>query len=383
MLPNYKDGSIINLMSSIAGALGGRTGYGGLKILSSKKLKSKNIVLIVVDGLGFEYLEKKKSVFNENLVGSMTSVFLSTTASAITSFLTGVAPQQHGFTGWYVFLKEIGAISTVLPFNLRFGGPQLSEYGLEIKKILEEKSFMSKIKVSGFSVMPKKIINSDFTNITSKGSKKFGYENLDGFFRQIRRAINYNKKRKYVYAYWSEFDAVSHEYGVGSKKCEKHFKELDRKMRRFFKSIKNTNTTVIVTADHGFVNVDLKDWIWVKEHPKLMECLTMPLCGEGRAAFCYVRPSKVKQFEKYVRTKFRGKCELYKSQDLINRGWFGAGRVNPKLFDRVGDYIIICKKGYYIEDTVEIKDKKKLFKGHHGGISKEEMLVPLIVVKTK
>ncbi len=303
MLPNYKDGSIVNLMSSIAGAFNGKTGYSELKILDSEKLKSKNIVLIVVDGLGYEYLKKKKSVFNENLAGSMTSVFLSTTASAITSFLTGVAPQQHAFTGWYIFLKEIGVISRILPFNLRVGGPELSFYGVDIKDILEEKNFFKRIKASCYSVIPEKIFESDFTNLTSEGSRKLGYRTMNGFFKQIKRAINHSKKRKYIYAYWSEFDSICHENGIGSRKCEKHFKELDKKMRRFLKSVEGTNTTVIVSADHGFTNIDLKNWIWVDKHPKLKECLTMPLCGEGRVAFCYVKPSRVKEFEKYVSSK--------------------------------------------------------------------------------
>ena len=120
-LPDYKGGSIVNLMSSIAKAFGTKIQYPTLKILPPKKLKNKkNVVLLVIDGLGFEYLKKKKSILNDYLVGSMTSVFLSTTASAITTFLTGVSTQQHAFTGWYMHLKEIGVVSKSLPFLPRY-----------------------------------------------------------------------------------------------------------------------------------------------------------------------------------------------------------------------------------------------------------------------
>ncbi len=378
-LPNYKNGSIVNLMSSIAKSFGTKTGYGELKLLPSKELNSKNIVLIVIDGLGFEYLKNKKSVFNNYMHGKITSVFLPTTACAITSFLTGEAPQQHAFTGWYMFLKEIGAVTAILPFTLRTDVP-IGEY-TNMKEIFNTKDFSEKIKVSNFSIMPEKILNSDFTNTTSKNSKQLGYKNLDGFFKQIKKAINYNKKRKYIYAYWAKFDSLSHKYGVNSKKTEKHFSILDKKIRRFIKDIQRTNTTLIITADHGFVDVDLKNWIKVKEHPKLKECLTMPLCGEGRTAYAYVRLSKAKQFENYIRTKLNKYCDLHKSEDLINRGMFGLGKINKKLFDRVGDYTIICKEGYLIKDFVEKKGKERIHIGHHGGVSKEEMLVPLIVAK--
>jgi len=50
------------------------------------------------------------------------------------------------------------------------------------------------------------------------------------------------------------------------------------------------------------------------------------------------------------------------------------------LFDRVGDYTLIMKDEYQIKSN--ILDKKAEFNlGNHGGASKSEMLVPLIVIK--
>ena len=59
-IPNYKDGSIVNLMSSIGGVMGYKSKYNQLKLLPSEKLKgSKNIVLLVVDGMCYNYLKDK------------------------------------------------------------------------------------------------------------------------------------------------------------------------------------------------------------------------------------------------------------------------------------------------------------------------------------
>tara|TARA_Y100000310_G_scaffold314015_1_gene362999 strand:- start:420 stop:752 length:333 start_codon:yes stop_codon:yes gene_type:complete len=93
-LPNYKDGSILNLMSSIARAFGTKTKYNPLKLLSPKELKnSKNVVLIVIDGLGYDYLQKygKNSILNKYVKGKITSVFPSATTAAIPVFL----PEHH------------------------------------------------------------------------------------------------------------------------------------------------------------------------------------------------------------------------------------------------------------------------------------------------
>ena len=382
-LPNYKDGSIVNLMSSIAQSFGGKTLYRPLKLLTPKELKnSKNVVLIVIDGLGFEYFRKKESFLKNYLVGPITSVFLPTTVSAITTFLTGVAPQQHAFTGWFMHLKEAGIVTKVLPgFSPRIGGSPLSEAGFKMEEILNQPSFFDKIRAKSFNIVSNDIVASDFQRATSKKARILGYKNLNQFFGQIKRAINSSGQRKYIYAYWWKLDLLNHVHGVDSKKSNKHFEEIDKKLSRFIKSF--NDTTFIVTADHGFMNTSKKDEIELEDHPKLKECLTLPLCGEKRVAYCYVHPSKAGEFEKYVKTKLKKYCHLFKSQDLIDRNYFGLFEPNPKLFDRVGDYILILKKNYILKDSIE-KNKKKgrPHIGHHAGVSKDEMLAPLIFIKT-
>ncbi len=384
-LPNYKDGSIVNLMSSIGRAFGVKTPYSQLKLLPSKELKnSRNIVLIVIDGLGFEYFRKRKSFLRNYLVGPITSVFLPTTVSVITTFLTGVAPQQHAFTGWHMLLKEAGIVTKVFPdFSPRIGGSPLSEAGFEMKEILNQSSFFEKLRVKSFNIIHKDITASDFQKATSKKARILGYKNLNQFFGQIKKAISSSNRRKYIYAYWWELDSFNHAYGVNSKKANKHFEEIDKKLSRFIGSFKNSDTAFIITADHGFMNTSAKNEIKLEDHPKLKECLTFPLCGEKRVAYCYVHPSKAGEFEKYVRTKLKKYCYLSKSQDLIDRNYFGLFEPNPKLFDRVGDYILILKKNYILKDSItKDKKKKRPHIGHHAGVSKDEMLVPLIFVKT-
>ncbi len=380
-LPDYQRGSIVNLMSSIGKAFGWKSKYKELNLLSSKEIKKyKNVVLIVIDGLGYEYLmEKGKGGFlRENLKGKMTSVFPPTTASAVTSFLTGVAPQQHDLTGWFIFFKEAGAVCNAFTFSPRGGGKSFVGEKIPIGKFVEEKGFFSKIKTKCFSVNPEIIRGIDYNKFILKGSANLYYKNMNGFFKQVKRAVN-SKGEKYVYAYWPFFDEKSHDYGVDSKKAEKHFKKIDKKLKKFAEGVKHSDTLLIITSDHGFVDTPLNKVIWLEKHPKMKECLTLPLCGEGRVVYCYVHPSKTRQFENYIKIKFKKYCQLHKSEDLIRKNYFGFFKPSPKLFDRTGDYVLICKDNYVIKD--KIKEKEKLHIGHHGGVSREEMLVPLVVVK--
>ena len=121
-LPNYNGGSIVNLMSTILNVYGERSVYEPLKTLNAAALRnSTNIILFVIDGLGYEFLKKhiEGSALAEFPVRKITSVFPSTTATAITTFATGLAPQQHAVTGWFMHLKELGSVVKVLPFTPR------------------------------------------------------------------------------------------------------------------------------------------------------------------------------------------------------------------------------------------------------------------------
>jgi len=381
-LPNYKDGSIVNLMSSLKKAFGGKSPYQPLKNFDIGKISDKNVVLLIIDGLGYEFLKKygKGSFLYKNLKGEMTSVFPATTASAMTSFSTGVAPQQHGLAGWFMYLKEIKAISIILPFVTRAGKLSL-EKKIKYSAIYNQKSFFEGLKADSFSLSHEDYFDSTYSRVASKGAKRLAFSSLNNFFQQIKNTLKNGKKRKFMLAYWAKFDSLCHHKGADSQKARKHFWQLDKKIANLAKSLKNSNTIIIVSADHGLINTREKNKIIkLSDHPKLAETLSMPLSGEPRIVYCYVKLQKVEQFKKYIKTKLAKACSLCKSTDLIRKNYFGLFQSNKKLKDRVGDYTLIMKDNYIMKDFVPGEEDRTIKIGNHGGVSREEMIVPLIVI---
>jgi len=373
--PDYKN-SIVNLTSSILKAFNSKSSYQPLKELNDLKNR-KNIILLLIDGLGYEYIQKygQDSELKKHCLKKITSVFPSTTASAVTALETGVAPQQHGITGWFMFLKEIGVLTKILPFKARYGGQLFTDEKIERKDIFTEKRIADKIKSSSFILYPEHIVDE---KVNKRSKKLLSYKNLNNLFLQIKRLVKSSDKRKYIYAYWDGFDALCHENGCNSKKVKKHFEQLDKKILSLSKSFKEGNISLIITADHGLIDTTQKSRkIFLKNHPKLIETLTMPLSGEPRVAYCYVHPNRTKYFEKYVHNNLSHCCEMYKSEDLLNKGVFGIGKLNSNLIDRIGDYILVMKENYIIKDFL-MTEKEEFHIGNHGGTSKEEMFVPLI-----
>jgi hypothetical protein len=367
-------------MGSLIEGLGGApTGYPPLPGLPPAEVgEYRQVVLIVVDGLGHEFLcrRRNESRLKELTRARLTSVFPSTTAAAITTFLTGVAPQQHGLTGWHMYFRELGTVLAVLPGTPR-GGGALSKPADGARRLVCCNSVFDRLPVQSGMISPRRIAYSSF-NLAHRGKARIvPFDTLDDFFLGIASFLRTNRNRKFIYAYWADLDRVAHETGTSSVETEKHFAAWEDGFRRFLKDVAGTGTLIVVTADHGFIDADKPHTVELADHPELTESLWLPLCGEKRVAYCYVKAERCELFESYVRAELGDIAELWRSSDLVDRGWFGRGAPHPELTHRIGDYALVMKENWIIQDWLPGESRYEHI-GVHGGISETELGVPLI-----
>ena len=379
-LPDYAGGSIVNLMASLEGASGGSPVYPELRLLPAKSVRTKGVILLVLDGLGYQWIMRhgKKSALARHLRGSMTSMFPSTTAACVTTFATGVAAQQHAITGWFMHLREAGIVAAVLPFVTRLGKVPLA---LPARKVFSQQPLSSRLRCASYHVLPLELLIGSGAGVTralSGSATLVPFADMAGMFSELGQLASL-KQRRYVYAYWPGFDSFCHHHGTAHRKVKEHFRELDRRFAQLVAELHGKDITLIVTADHGLLDTPRDRIVLLEKHPKLAECLSMPLCGESRLAYCYVRHSKAAQFERYVREHLAEECELWKAEDLVRKGAFGLFRQSRKLNPRIGDYILVMKENYVIRDFLP-GEKRQVNRACHGGISPEETDVPLVVV---
>ena len=383
-LPDYNGGSIANLMWSIAAAFGvPHAACPPLRSALSPPLeRHSRVLLIVVDGLGHRYLTQASpaGTLKGHVRASLTSVFPSTTASAITTFLTGLSPAEHGLTGWHMYFEEIDAIGAVLPFRLRGSEEPLSKRGLHAPALFGHHAFFDRLPVSSETIGPQKIVHSDFNVAHSGRARRHGYTNLAQLFHIIEQCLRERGERKFVYAYWPELDSVAHEYGVGSRQAAESLRRFDEGFARLLSSLRGCDATVLVTGDHGLIDAPAQAQVQLEDHPRLAAMLARPLSGERRAAYCHVTPDRHADFERYVDDVLASRVERHESRTLVDRGWFGPGEPHPKLLSRLGDYVLVMRDRATIKDWMP-GEKRYNQIGVHGGTTPEEMLVPLVVVE--
>ncbi|MCB5249654.1 MAG: alkaline phosphatase family protein [Candidatus Cloacimonadales bacterium] len=376
--PNYQN-SIVNLMSSILSAFSCKNNYASLDNFKIDSQKYQNIVCIVIDALGYEFLKKHKSSFlHQNMQLKLSSVFPTTTSSAITSFLTAQAPLQHGMTGWYMYFKELATAAVSLPFSPRFTGKPFDGLGISGADVFNHENAFDKNNISYSVMFPSATIDSAYSSHSFNSPNKVAYEDHQDFFATLSKKIRINeKKENMIFAYYPFFDATAHVFGINSNESNELFFKIDHDLQELIEKFDNGNTLFIITADHGMVDIKEDNKLQVQNFPIIEKSLILPLCGESRVPFAYVRPSYVKEFESFIYNDFTEYGTMMRLHEAIDAELFGFGDINPKLVDRVGDYIIFMKEEYVLLDPL-FNEKASQFIGFHGGLSDDELYVPLI-----
>ncbi|HPT49113.1 MAG TPA: alkaline phosphatase family protein [Accumulibacter sp.] len=382
VLPDYSGGGIVNLMQSIATACGNtEKRYPPLAALPATQLaKSRHVVLIVVDGLGQRTLTKHAGSphLRRHLLGSMTSVFPSTTASAIPVFMTGLAPAQHALTGWHMHLHEVDQTLAILPLVPRHGPAIIPPPELP-PKLFDHPTLFQTLDRDAWVVAPQSIANSAFNTWHARGANRLAYASLPEMFGVLAELLLETARSRYIYAYFPDLDSVAHHFGTDSRQAMQTLSQFDTLFGELLCKLRGSDTWLLVTADHGFIDSPGRHVICLDDHPHLQTLLSRPLCGERRVAYCYVAPENKAAFETYIRRHFGRATHLYASERLVAAGWFGPPPYHPRLAARIGDYTLVMKDNWTIKDWLP-GEKHHAMLGVHGGISAGEMRVPLVAL---
>lgn len=383
IFPDYLGGGLVNLIASCVASRGGPARHPVLRGLPGDDLTpAQNVVLLLIDGLGYNYLTTQGagSTLASSLSGRMTSVFPSTTASAITTTFTGLSPAEHGLTGWYTWFPEADAIAAPLPFKRRGPGSTLEERGISPATLYRGAPMFDTLGAESFVVSFRPIVDSQYNRHFCGAAQRLAYDDLAGLVEQTEAAVKSGPGRKFVYAYYPEFDTSSHRFGVASNETEAVFKAIESAFDDLVRRLKGTDTALIVTADHGFVDCPVENALDLGDCPALQALLARPLTGERRVAFCHVLPGKQGEFAARASDWLEDKADVIPGVRALEEGWFGRGDPHPNLPDRPGDFIMMMRETYTIKDWLP-GEPRHLHIGNHGGMSADEMYIPLVFAR--
>ncbi|HEX6267324.1 MAG TPA: alkaline phosphatase family protein [Burkholderiales bacterium] len=377
MKPDYAGGSLVNLIASIVAGRGGPARHAPLKALSAEQLAdARNVVLVLIDGLGDNYLLRRGAggELARRRKAAITSVFPSTTASAITTSYTGCTPLEHGLTGWFTYFGEAGYVAAALPFRTRGDNLPLRSKGFTPERAFPAQPLFESLKVRSVVVTHRDIVDSDYNRRHCTGAERRAYGTLEEFVDQIEAAVKSGPERKFVYAYWPEYDAVSHRHGSQGAEAFRQFEQIDAAFGRLLARLSGTDAVLIATADHGFIDVAPDESL---ELPSFLSSrLRFPLCGERRVVYCHAHDPEF--FLNEAKSWLGERADVMPSRTLVDEGWFGPGAAHPRFAERIGDVALVMRAHWTVKDWTA-GEPRHLHIGNHGGTSDDEMMIPLIV----
>ena len=385
IFPDYNGKNFINIINSIKHNYGINDGI----TLENKKIKKvllnkEKVVFILVDAFGWKFykgIREDSKFFKEirkyGIEEKITSQFPSTTTAHVTSVVTGKDVSTHGFFEWFTYDSKIDEIFT--PFLFDYEGKE---------EILPNENLFKELKENGVSstiITPSYINNSYYSRELFKDGKVKGYESVEEMFNILLQGIKKDKGKNFYYIYYPQIDSIGHEYGMSSYKAYFEINNFIKALDNFYNNVLDEGVnegTFILSADHG--QMEIKDKIYLNELiPNIEEYMikdskgkSIVPVGYNRDMFLYIK----EEFETYVyqflKEKLKDKGEIYLVKDLIDKGIF----INPSetFLSRVGNIVIIPYDGYgvwwYEKGKYEIS-----LKGSHGGLTKDEMEIPLLI----
>lgn len=378
VMPNYEH-CILGIISSILKYYNVDTKHKSLdkidKILNEKKYK--NVVLLILDGMGDIILKNidENGYFRQNQIDIVTSVYPSTTTAALTTYYSGKPPFETGWIAWSQYFKEYGKNIDMLPHTQSLTGLSIKNASLDVfKKVVNYKSVFNQIEEASKAVKAYEIMPS-YSDRRSQRTIKA--DSVDEITENIEFLCK-SDDNKFIMAYCDNPDGLLHKYGTKSDEVKEFINETEKKIKNMCDKL-DENTIVIISADHG--HKDIEKAYSILDYPILQKCLLMPPSLESRCVTFWVKENMKEEFEKEFRKEFNEEFILMSKEQFLNKNMLGFGNMHNKIDDFLGNYIAVSISGSIIVLENYLEKGKPIKKSTHCGLTKDEMEVPIIVLK--
>jgi Type I phosphodiesterase / nucleotide pyrophosphatase len=365
--------------------------------------KYDKVILFLVDAFGWRFFQQYaetypflKMFLRHGAVSKMTSQFPSTTAAHVTCMHTGLNVGQSGVYEWNYYEPLVDEVITPLLFS--YAGEKkrdsLKRAGIPAEAFFPTQTFYQKLQMRGipsYVFQRETYTPSTYSDIVYQGATVFSFKRLsEALTNLVDLVITNSAPMSYYFLYFDKIDAICHTYGPQSHQFKEAVDSFLRMMQEFLDkqlSGKVGQTLLILTADHGQVEVDPRRTCYLNKmsihieqylQRNLSGNLLVP-AGSARDMFLHVKAEYIDEAVLLLQQRLATIAEVYHTEQLIAQGFFGSSQPSREFLTRVGNVVILP----YQHETVWWYEKGKFdmhFKGHHGGLTAEEMEIPLLLL---
>lgn len=403
--PLYQSYCFANLPATIAYLLTGQ-GQSGLPldVLGELPTRYNKVVLFFVDAFGWrffsQYADKYsllKTFLQQGAVSKLTSQFPSTTPAHVTCINTGLNIAQSGVYEWNYYEPLVDTVIT--PLRFAYGGDSqldtLKTCGISPEAFYPTHTFhqtLQSLGVQSHVFQSASYAHSVYSNIIFRGVTSLNpFKTLDQALEQlILRVLTKEESPAYYLLYYDKIDTACHLGGPNSQRLAEvidHFflaveQLFYQKLRRL-----TGDTLLIFIADHGQIEVSPTTTFYLNlEIPEITRYLQtnrlgQPIvpAGSARDMFLHIKDELLDEAIALLQQRLGSRAEVYRTQELISQNLFGSPTPSSTFLGRVGNVVILPAP----QETVWWFEDGRFamhFSGHHGGLTPEEMEIPLLLL---
>jgi hypothetical protein len=370
MLPVPADGAprLTAVLGAALASVAGTPNVLGLPSASSG-------VVVLVDGLGASNLSARAG-HARTLAGRMAkrdvirTVFPSTTAAAIASFATGLMPGAHGLMGYRVPDRANDRVVNQLSGWDELMVPEVWQPNPTVFDQAIARGIRA-VAVGGT-----RYATSGFTRAVLRGAEYRAGATVADRFAEALRIVREGPALVYVYV--SELDQIAHAHGWESDRWITALESLDAEVAGFERRMPG-GTGLIVTADHGMVDVPAHRHVFVDARPDLLDGVRH-VAGEPRCLGLVLEPGLDTTTRDALVDGWReaegSRAWVLSGDEAVAAGLYGD--VDPRNRDRIADVLIAARAGVAYYDRRDADRRGESMIGQHGSLTDEETRIPLI-----
>ncbi|MGQ0520572.1 MAG: alkaline phosphatase family protein [Actinomycetota bacterium] len=326
--------------------------------------EATQVVLLVLDGLGWEQLRERCHLAPALAGmdgGPITSVAPTTTATALTSISTGLAPAEHGVVGYRVRVGERDVLNVL----------RWQTAGGDARQTVDPATFQPRPAFGATSppvVTRAEFAATGFTLAHLAGARLHGWRLPSALVVEVRRLLHAGEP--FVYAYYDGIDKVAHDRGFGEY-YDAELAFVDQLVAALVATLP-AGAALVVTSDHGQVQVGRSG---IPIDASLMADVDL-LSGEARFRWLHARPGTARRLAEAAHRAYDEVAWVRTRQEIVEEGWLG-GSPGPEVERRLGDVALVPFAPVAFLDPADVGESRLVCR--HGSLTSAEAVVPLLV----
>ncbi|MCW4459596.1 alkaline phosphatase family protein [Microbacterium sp. MPKO10] len=329
-------------------------------------------IVVVVDGLGSANLAERAGharFLASHRGRSLRAPVPSTTAASLPTILTGKLPGEHGMLGYRIRDPENHRLVNQLKGWDELSSPDTWQRSRTLFETMTDAG------AGAVAVGPRAFDGSGFTRAVLRGSRYVSAATIADRV-DAAAAIVRDKHPRFIYLYLPELDKIAHKHGWRSDRWVASLETIDSEITRLHGIVDSARTGILVTADHGIVDVPHQNQILYDSDPRLLEGVEA-VGGEPRFLQLYIDDAaRASEIAERWRHSLGDAAVVATRDEAVNAGWYGS--VDPAVHARIGDVLVTARTRVAFYDGTPASASSRRMIGQHGSLSDDERSVPFI-----